>query len=63
MARKMTKAQVLAMFKEEILPYVVTKYGINDRPAKAEAWNNFTDSLCTDGYITRKQNDTWSNPY
>lgn len=34
-----------------------------DPIARREAWNNFTDSLRSDGLITLKQYETWVNPY
>ena len=34
-----------------------------DKAALREAWNNFTDALCKNRYITAKQYDTWSNPF
>ena len=33
-----------------------------DEPALAEAWNNYTDSLCKSGHITPKQYSTWTHP-
>jgi hypothetical protein len=62
----MTKLQAMKIFKEEILPSIIKRYesdGIKDKPARAEAWNNFTDSLCEDGQITNKQYNNWTNPF
>lgn len=59
----MTKSEVLKQFKAEVLPAVVAKYGDDDRVAKAEAWNNYTDSLCKDRQITAKQYSNWTNPF
>ena len=59
----MNKAQVKEDFKNYVLPAVVLQYGKDDQIAKAEAWNNFTDALCKDGFITRHQDETWDNPY
>ena len=62
----MTKDQAMKIFKEEILPSIIKRYemdGIKDKPARAEAWNNFTDSLCEDGQITNKQYNNWTNPF
>jgi len=63
MKKTLTKREVMQMFKEDIMPGLIKQYGKDDRDAKAETWNNYTDSLCTDGYITRKQCDNWANPY
>lgn len=63
---KMTKKQAVEFFREEILPVIKENYeqdGIADKPARREAWNNFTDSLCKDGQITLKQYKTWDNPF
>lgn len=58
----MTKREALEEFRREILPAVIQKYGKDDRPARAEAWNNWTDALCKDGRITTRQYDTWTAP-
>ena len=34
-----------------------------DKPAKAEAWNNYIDFLCKDRLITKAQAETWDNPF
>lgn len=59
----MTKTEAIAEFKSEVLPYVLAKYGPNDKPAKREAWNDWTDALCKEGRITAKQYDTWAGPF
>ena len=59
----MTKQQAIQDFKADILPDVIERYGADDIPAKCEAWNDWTDSLCKDGYITLKQYETWGNPF
>jgi hypothetical protein len=59
----MTKAQAAEIFRNEIIPGLVLRYGRQDHVAIAEAWNNFTDMLHKDGEITAKQYDTWTNPF
>ena len=54
----MNKKQAEEIFKIEILPF----FKNDDKPAKREAWHNFTDSLCRDGQITMKQYESWLNP-
>jgi len=52
-------------FEAEILPMVKEHYeqdGVPDWPARREAWNNWTDSLCQDGLISDWQYDNWSHP-
>lgn len=58
----MTKQQAVAQFKDEILPYVIERYGPTDKPARSEAWNDWTDSLCKNGEITMRQYETWATP-
>ncbi len=63
--KKLTRKEILAMFKEEVLPYVKEQYekdGRVDHIARREAFNNFTDSLFKDGMITRKTYDEY-NPF
>jgi peptidoglycan hydrolase-like protein with peptidoglycan-binding domain len=61
--RRMTKAEAVQEFKEEVLPYVVAQYGKDDRPAIREAWNDWTDMLQKDGRISMKQYETWVGPF
>lgn len=35
----------------------------SDEVARREAWNNWTDSLVTDGRITEAQCEAWGNPF
>ena len=62
---KLTKKQVVAIFLRDIMPVVQRVYepqGIPDWPARAEAWNNFIDTLCKDGDISEHQYNTWTSP-
>jgi hypothetical protein len=59
----MTKKEAVQIFRETVLPEVVKQYGRNDKPAIAEAWNNWTDALCKDGTITMRQYETWTHPF
>ena len=61
----MTKTEAIAEYRKYILPEVRRTYerdGRIDGPARAEAWNNFTDALHQDGQITTKQVNTWTHP-
>jgi hypothetical protein len=51
----MTKSQAINLFKREILPEVIKKYGKNDLPAIRTAFNDFTDTLCKNGDLTPLQ--------
>ena len=51
-------------FITEILPMIQEQYeqdGIPDIPARCEAWNNWTDSLCKDEQISDWQYMNWSH--
>lgn len=61
---RMTKAQVLADFRE--LWADAIKHDPNlkgDSIAKREAFNDYTDSLCKDRRISSHQYNTWTNPF
>lgn len=65
MGRYLTKKEVEQQFKELILPSIRQAYeqdGRRDIPARREAWNNFTDSLRTDGQISEAAYNNWSAP-
>ena len=55
--KNFTKKQALKEFREF---YLIPN---NDIPAKREAWNNFTDSLCKDRIISSRQYNNWTNPF
>jgi hypothetical protein len=59
----MTKADALALFRDQVLPVVKYQYGKGDRVAIREAWNNYTDALCKEGQITMRQYETWVGPF
>lgn len=61
----MTKEEAVQLYRERVLPEVKKQYekdGRIDKPARAEAWNNFTDWLCKEKLITMKQYETWEHP-
>jgi hypothetical protein len=60
---KVTKAEIVRRFREDVLPHVIAHYGRADRVAIREEWNNWTDALCKDGEISLQQYDSWSNPF
>ncbi len=55
----MTKKEAFALFKEQ---YPTLLDG-HDKPARDQAWNDFTDALCKEGEITAKQYATWTHPF
>ena len=60
-----THQAIVNEFLEYILPSVKRQYerdGVPDPPARREAWNNWTDSLCKDGCITPRQYEEWDQP-
>ena len=61
----MTKREAEQEFRNTVLPLVVEHYeadGIRDKPARSEAWNDWTDGLCKDGQITEWQYENWQHP-
>ena len=61
----MTFAEACEVFTSELLPHIQEQYeqdGIPDIPARSEAWNNWTDSLCKNGQISDWQYDNWGHP-
>jgi hypothetical protein len=62
MSNFLTLDQVNESFKMDILPLIAEQYeqdGIPDRPARSEAFNDYTDSLCKDGQITDEDYNDW----
>ena len=58
-------AQACETFTTEILPMIQEAYeqdGQPDWPARREAWNNWTDALCSDGQISDWQYMNWGHP-
>ena len=63
--RVMLHADASNFFEHEILPFIRREHeqdGQPDWPARREAWNNWTDSLCKDGQISTWQYMNWSHP-
>ena len=61
----MTKIEAVAQFKDYVFSELARceiDNGTTDRPARREAWNNFTDMLCKDGTITENQYNNWGHP-
>ena len=57
-----TKQQVMLMFRRDVLPGLIKRYGLKDRTAIRTAYNDFTDGLFKSGEISdRTYNAT--NPY
>lgn len=62
----MTYKEVLAEYREHIIPVIQREYekdGDIDVIARREAWSNFTDSLRDDGQITINQYENWECPW
>lgn len=58
-----TKAAALQQFRYNWKVSTKGTQWADDVVAKREAWNNYTDSLCKEGYITSKQYHNWTNPF
>ena len=50
-----SESQLSDLFDSEIAPYVIDQYGENDQCAIDQAFNDWTDGLCTDGIIHPEQ--------
>ena len=53
----LTEKEVIEHYKEFVLPSIKKSYEIDNRvdaPARSEAFNNYTDRLCKEGYITEE---------
>lgn len=61
MATRMRKADVLAVCREAFKDD--PDYFRGDAIAQREYFNNYTDALCRDGFISRHQYETWTNPF
>lgn len=60
-----TEEEVWDAWRTYVLPmlqYEYEKDGIKDIPARDESFNNFTDSLLKEGFITQEQYDTFGHP-
>ena len=55
----MTKSEAKYEFAEIAAETIQAK----DYPAIREGWNNYVDSLRSGGSITKKQAETWVNPF
>lgn len=50
--------KVIQSFGENVLPYILEQYGVDDDPAISEGFSDYTDSLCKDGEISE---ETYNN--
>jgi len=58
------KADVVRSFNDLYPPETFRgASGHIDRPMRNEAWNNYTDALAKDGFITMKQYESWTHPW
>ena len=60
---KMTKSQFEAMFREDVIPHLVTKErsGFPDKPRRREAWNNTIDAYIRDRSLPEAAGN-WTHP-
>lgn len=62
----MTKKEAKIYFETSFLPAIRETYekdGRTDAVARSQEWSNFTDYLYSMYKITKKQYDSWFNPY
>lgn len=55
-----SEESVSEAFDEEIAPLVIEEYGEDDKDAMNQAFNDWTDSLCEDGYLHLEQYEKYS---
>lgn len=59
-----TKAQALSQFKYNWKVIIKQHPKLKgDKVWKRTEWNDFTDALCKEGYISENQYNNWSNPF
>ena len=58
--QKMTKAEAIRHFR---ITYKTAGYQRGDVIAKRTEWNDYTDFLCKEGFITQKQYENWGQPF
>ena len=59
-----TKAQVLEQFRLNWKAICIAHPKLkNDVVGKRTEWNDFTDALHREGYITSNQYTNWTNPF
>ena len=66
MFTKTTKSQAIEQFKYNWKVYTLRCKRENKRVtklAKVFAWQDYTEFLAADGYITENQRANWTNPY
>ena len=59
----MTKAEAVKNFKDIWKQETKGSRFYYDTIAKREAFNNYTDRLCKEGVITKKQYENWDQPF
>lgn len=50
-----SESELSERFDSEVLPHVIAQYGEDDSVAINEAFSDWTDSLCKDGFIHPEQ--------
>jgi hypothetical protein len=58
-----TKEEAIKEFRKHYVPSVVKRYGLSDKPAMRQAWNDYTDYLYHQGYISDKAVNNWVSPF
>ena len=51
----MNEQELTDLFNETLLPAIIKVYGESDKVAIRTAFNDWTDALCKDGYISEEQ--------
>lgn len=57
----MNQLEARKIFKRDVRPSVIERYGKNDQAAISEAWGIWLDGLCRDGIISMRQYETFKD--
>ena len=68
MSKYLTKKQTIGIFRKMIIPSIRQKEkfyfdGKIDGALRREEWSYFVSNLQTDGIISEKQYENWTNPF
>jgi hypothetical protein len=58
-----TKDEAVKEFRLHYIPAVIKRYGLGDKPAIRQAWNDYTDYLHRQGYISDNAVNNWVSPF
>ena len=60
---RLSKTSAVGIFKEEIEAYKISTGTTVTKDTLIEAWDNYTKRLYIDCFLTKRQYNTWVNPF